>query len=110
MSWLIFREILCLVFVTGGVFFFVAGTVGLLRFSDPLSRLHALTKADNLGLGLIVLGLSLHAWEPWEICKWIVIWLLVIGSSAAASQLVAATVCQESEIEGESKNREENSP
>ena len=36
-----------------GVFFFLAGTVGLLRFPDTLTRLHALTKADNLGLGLI---------------------------------------------------------
>ena len=33
------------------------GTVGLLRFPDTLTRLHALTKADNLGLGLVVVGL-----------------------------------------------------
>ena len=31
------------------VFFFVGGTVGLLRFPDVYSRLHALTKADNIG-------------------------------------------------------------
>ncbi len=31
--------------------------MGLLRFPDTLTRLHALSKADNLGLGLIVLGL-----------------------------------------------------
>ena len=43
--------------VAAGAFFFLAGTVGLLRFPDSLTRLHALTKADNLGLGLIVLGL-----------------------------------------------------
>jgi multicomponent Na+:H+ antiporter subunit G len=36
--------------IGAGVFFFLAGTVGLVRFPDPLSRLHALTKADNLGL------------------------------------------------------------
>ena len=36
-----------------GAFFFLAGTVGLLRFPDTLTRLHALTKADNLGLGLV---------------------------------------------------------
>ena len=39
----------------------LAGTVGLLRFPDPLSRLHALTKADNLGLGLIVLAIAWSA-------------------------------------------------
>ena len=37
--------------IGAGVFFFLAGTVGLLRFPDSLTRLHALTKADNLGLG-----------------------------------------------------------
>ena len=37
-----------------GALFFLAGVVGLLRFPDTLSRLHALTKADNVGLGLIV--------------------------------------------------------
>ena len=44
--------------VSAGAFFFIAGTVGLLRFPDTLTRLHALTKADNLGLGLVVLGLA----------------------------------------------------
>ena len=42
--------------VVAGAFFFLAGTVGLLRFPDSLTRLHALTKADNLGLGLVVVG------------------------------------------------------
>ena len=43
--------------VSAGALFFLAGTVGLLRFPDSLTRLHALTKVDNLGLGLVVLGL-----------------------------------------------------
>ena len=50
-------DILTIVAVSAGAFFFLAGTVGLLRFPDTLTRLHALTKADNLGLGLVVLGL-----------------------------------------------------
>jgi multicomponent Na+:H+ antiporter subunit G len=36
-----------------GAFFFFAGTVGLLRFPDVYTRLHALAKADNLGLGFV---------------------------------------------------------
>jgi len=43
--------------IGAGVFFFFAGTVALVRFPNSLSRLHALTKADNLGLGFVVLGL-----------------------------------------------------
>ncbi|MER8149764.1 monovalent cation/H(+) antiporter subunit G, partial [Acinetobacter baumannii] len=44
-----------------GLVFFIAGSVGLLRFPDQFSRLHAVTKADTLGLGLVVLGLSLQS-------------------------------------------------
>ena len=50
-------DIVTVLAVSAGAFFFLAGTVGLLRFPDSLTRLHALTKADNLGLGLVVLGL-----------------------------------------------------
>ena len=50
-------DIFTIIAVLVGAFFFLAGTVGLLRFPDTLTRLHALTKADNLGLGLVVMGL-----------------------------------------------------
>jgi multicomponent Na+:H+ antiporter subunit G len=74
--------------LAGGAFFF-AGTVGLLRFPDVYTRLHALTKADNLGLGLIVIGLALRAESAAAAGKLILVWLLVLTASAAASQLVA---------------------
>ena len=75
--------------VVAGAFFFFAGTVGLLRFPDSLTRLHALTKADNLGLGLIVLGLLPQAADGQDALKLVVIWLLTLLGSAAASQLIA---------------------
>ena len=78
-----------MVAVSAGVFFFLAGSVGLLRFPDALSRLHALTKADNLGLGLVVLGLLPRADGPLAALKLIFVWLLVLLSSAMVSQLVA---------------------
>ncbi|MDQ2078137.1 monovalent cation/H(+) antiporter subunit G [Marinimicrobium sp. ABcell2] len=72
-----------------GTFFFVAGTVGMLRFPDVYSRLHALTKADTLGLGLIVLGLCLRAQTWQEVPVMIFIWLLIVASGATACQLLA---------------------
>ncbi len=51
------RDITTVMLVAAGVVFFLAGTVGRLRFPNTLTRLHVLTKADNLGLGLIVVGL-----------------------------------------------------
>lgn len=72
-----------------GAGFFLAGTVGLLRFPDVYTRLHAITKADNVGTGLTVLGLLVLA-DSWAVAgKLIVIWLLVLLSGATAGQLIA---------------------
>jgi multicomponent Na+:H+ antiporter subunit G len=72
-----------------GLLFFAAGSVGLLRFPDTVSRLHALTKADTLGLGLVVAGLSVRADSLLEVGQMLLIWLLLLASSATACQLLA---------------------
>jgi len=77
--------------ISAGVFFFLAGTVGLLRFPDPLSRLHALTKADNLGLGLVVLGLLPRTDGLLSALKLISIWLLVLLGGGIITQLIATS-------------------
>jgi multicomponent Na+:H+ antiporter subunit G len=75
--------------VSAGAFFFLAGSVGLLRFPDALSRLHALTKADNLGLGLVMLGVLPRAGGLLAALKLVFVWLLVLLASAMVSQLIA---------------------
>lgn len=75
--------------VVAGAVFFLAGTVGLLRFPDSFTRLHALTKADNLGLGLVVLGLLPLMGSVSAGLKLVCIWLLVQVSGATAGQLIA---------------------
>lgn len=72
-----------------GIAFFVTGTLGLLRFPDIYTRLHALTKADNLGLGFTILGIALSNGSVLFALKLVFIWALVMLSSAAASQLIA---------------------
>ena len=72
-----------------------AGTVGLLRFPDVHSRLHALTKADNLGLGLISLGLVLQADSVAMALKVILVWLLAMLAAATVTQLIARTAMTE---------------
>jgi len=79
--------------IAGGLFF-LAGTLGLLRFPDTYSRLHALTKADNVGLGLIAGGLALQA-ETWATAgKLLLIWALVMIAGASVSYLVAQAALQ----------------
>ena len=82
-------DLLSYLAIGAGLFFVLAGTVGLLRFPDTLTRLHALTKADNLGLGLVVLGLLPHVAGVLPALKLIAIWLLVLLSGADAGQLIA---------------------
>ncbi len=82
-------DIFSVLAISMGALFFLAGTVGLLRFPDALTRLHALTKADNLGLGLVVLGLVPRADGPLGALKLVVVWLLVLVAGATVSQLIA---------------------
>jgi multicomponent Na+:H+ antiporter subunit G len=78
--------------LSAGALFFLAGTVGLIRFPDPLTRLHALTKVDNLGLGLVVVGLLPHANGLVGALKLVSIWLLVQLSGAIVTQLIAGAI------------------
>ena len=82
-------DLLGWIFIVLGVFFFLSGTLALLRFPDLYTRLHALTKADNLGLGLVAAGLALHTLSWVFAMKLLFIWLLVMLASASVSHLIA---------------------
>ena len=82
-------EFLSAAFIVAGLAFFIAGAVGLLRLPDVYSRLHALTKADNLGLGLLIIGLLLSTDDAFFAVKLVLIWVLVLASSAASTHLIA---------------------
>jgi multicomponent Na+:H+ antiporter subunit G len=72
-----------------GSLFFVAGTLGLVRFPDVYSRLHALTKADNVGLGLVALATFLRAPGMGSGLRLGAIWLLILFASALVGHLIA---------------------
>ena len=74
--------------VLGGAFF-LAGTVGLLRFPDVYTRLHALTKSDNVGLGLVIAGLCVQAESWFVVAKLLVTWLLVLLAGSSIAHLIA---------------------
>ncbi len=91
----VFISYISIALIGAGVFFFVAGTVGLLRFPDTLTRLHALTKADNLGIGLIVLGLLPRAADGLAALKLVVVWGLILLAGATVAQLAGAAARRE---------------
>lgn len=77
------------ILITAGTVFFVMGTLALIRFPDMFTRLHALTKADNLGLGMVAAGLALHSGSFAVAMKLLLIWLLILLGSASVSHLIA---------------------
>jgi multicomponent Na+:H+ antiporter subunit G len=82
-------DIVSLTAIGAGCLFFVAGSVGMLRLPDVFTRLHAATKADNVGLGLVVMGLLFQADSIFAGAKLILIWLLALLSSSTACHLIA---------------------
>lgn len=87
-------DIVVVILIVAASFFFLAGTVGVLRLPDMFTRLHALTKADNLGLLLISIAAALKA-DSWEvIVKLAVIWVLVIIGSSTVAHLIGRVSLQ----------------
>jgi multicomponent Na+:H+ antiporter subunit G len=82
-------DALTLLLIVAGTCFFLAGSVGMLRFPDTFTRLHATTKADTVGLGLVITGLLLQTSSLLLAAKLVLIWLLVAQSGAAACHLIA---------------------
>lgn len=76
-------------FIILGALFFILGTVGLFRFFDLYTRLHAIAKVDNLGVGFIVFGLVLQANDIFVALKLILIWITVLISSSTIAFLLS---------------------
>jgi multicomponent Na+:H+ antiporter subunit G len=94
-------DALTIVLTGAGMLFFFAGTAGIIRFPDTLSRLHALTKADNVGLGLLILGLAFQAPDLLTLGKLALVWVLALVAAGTTAQLVARSAWQSGEKSAE---------
>ncbi len=84
-------DLLVAVLIIAGGIFFTAGTIGLIRFPDIRSQLHALTKADNLGLGMIFLGIAIHL-ASWSVALILLLtWLLALLSASLTARVLATS-------------------
>ena len=88
-------DILAILIIFSGLFFFLSGSIGLVRLPDLFSRLHALAKADNVGLALVTLGVILLEPDPVNDIKLVSIWILVMASSTVSSHLIARHALRE---------------
>jgi len=81
---------LCLsaVFMIGGVFFVIAGAVGVLRLPDFYTRMHAAGMTDTLGAEMILLGLMVQAGLSQTSLKLALIAFLLFLTSPTATHAV----------------------
>ena len=78
-------ELLTLV---GAALVFLAG-LGLVRFGDPLARMHALAKASTLGLLLILAGAAVNLHTLNDVTSAVLAGVLHVLASPPASNMVS---------------------
>ena len=82
-------EIISTSLILIGSLFLLVGSVGLIRLRDSYSRLHALTKADMLGFGFVVLGVMFSVSSLGEALKLVIIWVFVVVYSSIVGYAIA---------------------
>ena len=53
-------EVISIILITSGLIFFAGTVIGVLRFPDFFTRVHAAGKGDTLSSLLIIIGLALY--------------------------------------------------
>ena len=83
---------LCLL---GGAIFLLIGAIGILRFPDFYTRLHAVSVCDTLGAGLVLAGLMLQGGLSMVTVKLLLIFYFMIFTGPTAVHALAAAARQE---------------
>jgi multicomponent Na+:H+ antiporter subunit G len=87
--WDFVRNVLTVISLAGGLFFVMAGAVGVIRLPDFYTRLHAAGMTDTLGAELILFGLILQA-DGWQvIAKLLLVAFFLFVTSPTATHAVA---------------------
>jgi multicomponent Na+:H+ antiporter subunit G len=87
-------DVLSIVFLIGGAFFFIVGSIGVVRLPDFYSRTHATGKSDTLGLLLLLTGLAIYEWEILESIKLLLIAVFVGIANPTATHALARAAYQ----------------
>ncbi len=77
------------VFLVAGSLAVLIGAIGVLRFPDLFSRIHAAGITDTAGAGLIVLGLLIESGFTLVSLKLLVILLFLLFTSPTSSHALA---------------------
>jgi multicomponent Na+:H+ antiporter subunit G len=83
------REAIGAAFVLAGLVLIAGGALGMLRFPDFYTRLHAANVSDALGGVTLILGLALSAQSGEMALKLVLLAALLMAASPTMTQLLA---------------------
>ena len=83
------KEIIVIFFLFGGLFFFMVGTLGIIRFPYLFTRAHSAAKCDTLGAVLCLTSLVVLEGLSMVSLKIILILIFVWTSNPTATHLIA---------------------
>jgi multicomponent Na+:H+ antiporter subunit G len=83
------KEIIVIIFLFGGLFFFLVGTIGIIRFPDLFTRAHSAAKCDTLGAVLCLTSLVVLEGLSMVSLKIILILIFLWTSNPTATHLIA---------------------
>jgi multicomponent Na+:H+ antiporter subunit G len=81
-------DIIVAVALLTGSLLTLLGTVGLVRFADLFSRMHAATKPMTLGLILVAAGAALHLPDPASRAKLLLVVVLQLLTAPVGAHLL----------------------
>ena len=73
----------------GGGFFIIAGGVGLIRFPDFFTRMHAVGMTDTLGAGLLLFGMILQSGDALTAIKLVLVGFFIFFTSPTSTYAIA---------------------
>ncbi len=87
-------DVLSWICLLGGAAFLLVGAIGLLRFPDFYTRLHAVSVCDTMGAGLVLIGLMLQGGLSLVTVKLLLIFYFMLFSGPTAVHALAEAAFQ----------------
>lgn len=93
-------KLIIAILLLAGSFFVFTASLGLIRFRDLYSRLHASTKATSFGLMLLIAGIAIYFNSGIIALKGLLILIFIYGTAPLASHAIGKSF-----LEGEEKKK-----
>jgi multicomponent Na+:H+ antiporter subunit G len=92
-------DVVTAVLLPAGAAFSALGALGMARFTDPLTRLHAATKPQTIGLLLVLVGAAAQMGSVSDVAPLVLVAMFQLITSPLIAQTVGATAYRAGEVD-----------